>query len=45
MKCKCKKKLQEIRISHIVQLWKLYYRSSKHEVGQSIRVAMNVFFH
>jgi len=45
MKCKCKKNLQEIRISRIVPLWKHYYWRSKHEAVQSMYAAMNVFFH
>jgi len=45
MKCKYKKNVQEIRINPIVQLWKHYYRSSKHEAGRSMCAAMNVFFH
>jgi len=45
MKRKCKKKLQEIRINPIIQLSKHYYRRSKHEAGQSMCAAMNVFFH
>jgi len=32
--------LQEIRISPIVQLWKHYYRRSKHGAGQSMCAAM-----
>jgi len=39
-----KKKLREGRINLIVQLLKHYWRS-KHEAGQSMCVAMNVFFH
>ena len=31
------KNLQEIRKKPIVQLWKQYYQSSKHEAGQSVR--------
>jgi len=45
MERKCKKNLHEIRIKPIVQLWKRYYQSSKHEAGQSMCAAMNVFFH
>jgi len=37
--------LQEIRINPIVQLLKNYHRRSKYEAGQSMCVAMNVFFH
>jgi len=37
--------LQESRINPIVQLPKHYYRRSKHEAGQSMCAAMNVFFH
>jgi len=44
MKCKCKKTLQESRISLIVQLSK-HYRRSKPETGQSMCAAMNVYFH
>jgi len=44
-KCKCKKTLQESRISLIVQLSKHYYRRSKPETGQSMCAAMNVYFH
>jgi len=39
------KNLQEIRINPVVQLSKHYYRRSKHEAGQSMCVAINVFFH
>jgi len=39
------KNLEEIRINPIVQLSKYYYRNSKHEPGQSMCAAMNVFFH
>jgi len=39
------KKMQESRINPIVQLWKHYYRRSKHEAGQTMGVATNVFFH
>jgi len=39
------KYLQEIRINSIVQLRKQYYQSSKHEAGQSMYAAMNVFLH
>jgi len=45
MECKCKKKLQESKINPIVQLWKHHYRRSKHEAGQSMCAAMNVFLH
>jgi len=38
-------KLQEIRINPIVQLSKHCYRRGKPEAGQSMRAAMNVFFH
>jgi len=44
MKCKCKKHLQEIRTKPIVQLRKHYHRRNKHEAGQSMCAAMNVFF-
>jgi len=37
--------VQEIRINPVIQLSKHYYRRSKHEVGQSLCAAMNVFFH
>jgi len=40
MQGKCKKNLQEI-----VELWKHYYQTSKHEAGQSMCVSMNVFIH
>jgi len=39
------KNLQEIRTKPIVQLWKHYHQSSRHEAGQSMCAAMNVFFH
>jgi len=39
------KKLQKIRINPVVQLWKHYYRRSKHETCQRMCAAMNVFFH
>jgi len=38
------KKLQEIGIKPIVQLWKHYYQSSELEACQSMCAAMNVFF-
>jgi len=45
MKCKCKKKLQEIRINPIVQLSKHYHWRCNHETSQSMWAAMNIFFH
>jgi len=36
--------MQAIRIIPIVQLWKQYYRRNKHEAGQSMCAALNVFF-
>jgi len=39
------KKLQEIRINPIVQLSKHYNQRSKHEAGQRMCAAMNVFCH
>ena len=37
--------LQESRINPIVQLSKHYYRRSKHEAGESMWAAMNIFIH
>jgi len=37
--------MQESRISPMVQLSKHYYQRSKHEAGQSMCTAMNIFFH
>jgi len=37
--------LQEIRINPIVQLSKHHYRRSKHEAGESMCAAVNVFLH